>query len=235
MRKFSRYALIKKIKSHSHISIFFNDRLDKPIRYGYKYLQRSMREPRRLKFLKVNVRHPRIPVRRKTKYGRRLELRQKSSYLLHIGRLKKLVSKSKFLSKPGQASRFSNFAAFRFFDLHNMVHAFGFSESPSFNFFLGRYFFKSKIQFGSISRSFSSLGFHHFNFPQSGAFFFYALRVFFYRLYLKNVPIYLTKRSFLINFNTFSSYSYKPNFIFPAHFNKIYDFKFGQFSFGRLR
>lgn len=234
MRRISLFKLIKKIRNYSHVSIFFNNRLDKPIRYGYRYIQRAFKEPKRLKFLKIQVRQPRLPVKRKTRYGKRLQLRQKAIYMLNFGRLKRLVSYNNKFNRPGKFSRFSNFSAFNFFLPNVYLHSFGFVESPAFNFFTSRYILK-EISINSVTKVFSNLSHAAFQFPISGHFFLYVVRTFFYRLFVK--PIRFFKRDYPFFFSTklFSFYPFKPTFYYAGAFRKSFDFKFTQFSFGRLR
>lgn len=234
MRRLSLFKLIKKIKHYSHISIFFNTRLDKPIRYGYKYIQRAFREPKRLKFLKIQVRQPRLPVRRKTRYGKRLELRQKAIYLINFGRLKKLVSYSNSFNKAGSFHRFSKFTAHNFFTPSSYLHIFGFSENPAFNFFSSRYI--SKLgEINNYSATFIKAFPGNFFFPISGFFYFYAIRVFFYRLFVKSLRFFLADVPFAFSFKLFSFYPFSTAFSKPAHFRRSFDRRFTQFSFGRLR
>jgi hypothetical protein len=234
MRRFSLYKLIKKIKSYSHISIFFNNRIEKPIRYGYRYVQRALREPKRLKFLKVQVRQPRLPVRRKTRYGRRLELRQKAIYMFNFGRLKKLVSYSWQFNRPGRIARFSNFSSFVFLNPETYLNFFGFSENPSFGFFTSRYQ-KSYPRSASVSRIFPNSSLFHFSFPFSGVFYFYILRVFFFRLYIQDLKFFTAELPFIFNFKTFSFSNIKQSFRKGGSLIQSFDFRFTQGSFGRLR
>jgi hypothetical protein len=234
MRRLSLFKLIKKIKHYSHISIFFNDRIEKPIRYGYKYIQRAFREPKRLKFLKIQVRQPRLPVRRKTRYGKRLELRQKAIYILNFGRLKKLVSYNNSFNKSGSFSRFSKFVANNFFMPSSYLHVFGFSENPAFNFFSSRYMRKLG-EINTYSATFIKSFPGQFSFPISGFFYMYVLRVFFFRLFTKSLRFFLSDTSFIFNFKLFSFYPFSTSMTKPSSFRRSFDNKFTQFSFGRLR
>ncbi len=234
MRRISLFKLIKKIKHYSHISIFFNNRLEKPIRYGYRYIQRAFREPKRLKFLKIQVRQPRLPVRRKTRYGKRLELRQKAIYSINFGRLKKLVSYNNSFNKAGSFSRFSRFVAHNFFMPSSYLHVFGFSESPAFNFFSSRYI-RQLGEINNYSATFIKSFPGTFFFPISGFFYLYAIRVFFYRLFIKSLRFFLIDTSFFFNFKLFSFYPFSTALNKPSSFRRAFDNRFTQFSFGRLR
>lgn len=234
MRRLSLFKLIKKIRNYSHVSIFFNNRLDKPIRYGYRYVQRAFREPKRLKFLKIQVRQPRLPVKRKTRYGKRLQLRQKAIYMLNFGRLKRLVAYNNSFNRAGKFSRFSNFSALNFFLPNVYLHTFGFVESPAFNFFTSR-FMNRFININSPSNVFANLSYGEFRFPLSGYFFLYVLRTFFYRLFVKPLRFFSKKYPFFFSTKLFTFYPFKPTFYYSGAFRKSFDFKFTQFSFGRLR
>lgn len=77
--KFSIFKRYKKIFTNS---VFLNPK--KPIRYGYMFKQQRLYRRRRVdpEILKINTRLPRLPRKRKTPFGKALEIKQKFVYLL---------------------------------------------------------------------------------------------------------------------------------------------------------
>jgi hypothetical protein len=234
MKKISLYQLAKKNRNHSNISIFFNSRTDKNIRYGYRYVQKAFREPKRLKFLKINVRKPRLPIKRKTRYGKFLQARQKVLYLLNFGRLHKLTKYSIKNNQRGKFSRLSSFSNSSLFDLHTSGHVFSLTENPSFNFFLGRYYNQEVNRYYDVNRSFTWHGFHSFSLPVSGFFYNYTFRVFRIRSLIKLFYFYVSQKDYFFNFKTFSIYPFS-KVGYPSQDKKMYGFFAGQRAFGKLR
>jgi ribosomal protein S4 len=105
MAKFykSAFTLIKRYSRFSNTNIYF---FNKRIRYGYKLYQKVFKRYRSNQNFRINVRKPRMAVRRKTSFGQALEIREKFSYLLgglHSSKLRRYcqLSRSKFFS-PSQ-------------------------------------------------------------------------------------------------------------------------------------
>jgi ribosomal protein S4 len=78
----SRFALAKRYARFSTHEIYLNRAKSNRIRLGYKFYQKIFRRYRSKKTLKINVRKPRIAVKRKTYFGKALEMKQKWSYLI---------------------------------------------------------------------------------------------------------------------------------------------------------
>lgn len=79
---FSRFKLVKRYLRFSNYEIFFGSSRQKQVRLGYKFYQKIFRRYRSKKTLKINVRKPRIAVKRKTYFGKALEMKNKWSYLI---------------------------------------------------------------------------------------------------------------------------------------------------------
>lgn len=100
----SKFALTKRYSRFSNICVYFNS--SKSIRYGYKLYQKIFKKYRSGQNLRINVRKPRVSVKRKTTFGKALEIKEKYSYLLngiHSSKLQRYcrITKSKFFS-PAQ-------------------------------------------------------------------------------------------------------------------------------------
>lgn len=94
----SKYKLVKRYARFSNTCVYLVAGTEKKIRYGYKVYQKIFRRYRSRKALRVNVRKPRISVKRKTIYGKAMEMKEKLTYLLgglRANKLKKYVHKSK--------------------------------------------------------------------------------------------------------------------------------------------
>jgi hypothetical protein len=105
MAKFfkSAFILTKRYSRFSNTCVYFSS---KRIRYGYKLYQKVFRRYKSSQNFRINVRKPRIAVRRKTSFGQALEIREKFSYLLggfHSSKLRRYcqLSRSKFFA-PAQ-------------------------------------------------------------------------------------------------------------------------------------
>jgi ribosomal protein S4 len=104
MAKFfkSKFALTKRYSRFSNICVYFNK---KPVRYGYKLYQKIFKRYKSGQNLRINVRKPRIAVKRKTSFGKAMEIKEKFSYLIsgiHSSKLRRYcrLSRSKFFA-PG--------------------------------------------------------------------------------------------------------------------------------------
>lgn len=90
----SKYTLVKRYARFSNTCVYLKDNAHKKIRFGYKVYQKIFRRYRSKRALRINVRKPRIYVKRKTSYGKALEIKEKFTYLLagiHSNKLKKYV------------------------------------------------------------------------------------------------------------------------------------------------
>lgn len=90
----SKFAIAKRYTRYSNYEIFFEHNRNKKVRLGYKFYQKIFRRYRSKKTLKINVRKPRIAVKRKTYFGRALEIKNKWSYLIggiHKSKLSRFV------------------------------------------------------------------------------------------------------------------------------------------------
>jgi ribosomal protein S4 len=99
----SKFKLLKRYARFSNTCVYMKINERKKIRYGYKVYQKIFRRYRSKGTMRINVRKPRIPVKRKKSYGKALESKEKLSYLMggiHSNKLKKYVhiSKSKTYS-----------------------------------------------------------------------------------------------------------------------------------------
>jgi len=90
----SKFAIAKRYARYSNYEIYFESNRAKKVRLGYKFYQKIFRKYRTKKTLKINVRKPRIAVKRKTYFGRALEIKNKFSYLIggiHKSKLARFV------------------------------------------------------------------------------------------------------------------------------------------------
>jgi len=90
----SKFTLVKRYARFSNTCVYLKSNEHKKIRYGYKVYQKIFRRYRSKRALRINVRKPRISVKRKTSYGKALEIKEKFSYMLagiHSNKLKKYV------------------------------------------------------------------------------------------------------------------------------------------------
>lgn len=79
----SKYKLVKRYARFSHILVYLSEDKLKEIRYGYKVYQKLFKRYRiRNNTLRIDVKKPRVMVKRKTKYGKALEIKQKLSFAL---------------------------------------------------------------------------------------------------------------------------------------------------------
>lgn len=207
MRRLSLYKIIKKYKNYCHVSIFFNNRISKKIRFGYKFSQKSFKDAKKLKFLKISVRQPRLPVKRKTKYGKILEQRQKIIYILDSGR------RSSFLKYITQFFQTSTASLNSFFNLSSInsiffFYSFGFIENPAFQRFFGRYYESAFSTFKNF-QAFRNKTVSFFNFQQY--YWYYFLSTFKYRANKKLIFYYFSRKNFFFNIFTFAIYPYNTN------------------------
>jgi ribosomal protein S4 len=96
MAKFlkSRYKLTKRYARYSTYEIYLNEAKNKKVRFGYKVYQKIFKRYRSKKTLRINVRKPRLAVKRKTYFGKAMEMKNKLSYLLggiHSSKLSRFV------------------------------------------------------------------------------------------------------------------------------------------------
>lgn len=77
-----KFSIFKRYRKIFINSVFLNPK--KPIRYGYRFKQQRLFRRRRVdpEILKINTKFPRLPRKRKTSYGKALEIKQKFVYLL---------------------------------------------------------------------------------------------------------------------------------------------------------
>jgi ribosomal protein S4 len=90
----SPFRLVKRYARYSSFEIYFLNKITKKIRYGYKVYQKIFKRYRSKKTLRINVRKPRVAVKRKTYYGKALEIKNKYSYLIggiHASKLSRFV------------------------------------------------------------------------------------------------------------------------------------------------
>jgi ribosomal protein S4 len=80
--KKSRFRLTKRYLRFSNFELYFRKKKVTKIRLGYKFYQKIFRRYRPKKTLKINVRKPRIAIKRKTPFGKALEMKNKWCYLL---------------------------------------------------------------------------------------------------------------------------------------------------------
>jgi ribosomal protein S4 len=99
----SKFSLVKRYARFSNTCVYLKKNEHKKIRYGYKVYQKIFRRYRSRRALRINVRKPRVSVKRKTSYGKALEIKEKFTYLIggiHANKLKKYVHlcRTKFYS-----------------------------------------------------------------------------------------------------------------------------------------
>ncbi len=90
----SRFNLVKRYARFSNTCVYFKRNRKKKIRYGYKVYQKIFKRYRSKKAIRINVRKPRISVKRKTSFGKAIEIKEKFTYLLrglHANKLRKYV------------------------------------------------------------------------------------------------------------------------------------------------
>lgn len=90
----SKFKLVKRYARFSNTCVYLRINQRKKIRYGYKVYQKIFRRYRSRKTMRINVRKPRVSIKRKTSFGKALEMKEKFSYLLggiHSGKIKKYV------------------------------------------------------------------------------------------------------------------------------------------------
>jgi len=77
-----KFSIFKRYRKIFVNSVFLNPK--KPIRYGYRFKQQRLYRRRRIdpEILKINTKFPRLPRKRKTAFGKALEIKQKFVYLL---------------------------------------------------------------------------------------------------------------------------------------------------------
>lgn len=84
MAKFfkSKFKLVKRYARFSNTCVYIPSSIHKKIRYGYKVYQKIFRKYRSRRALRINVRKPRVLIKRKTKYGKAIEIKEKFSYAI---------------------------------------------------------------------------------------------------------------------------------------------------------
>jgi ribosomal protein S4 len=90
----SKFKLTKRYARFSNTCVYLKANERKKVRYGYKVYQKIFRRYRSKRALRINVRKPRISVKRKTSFGKALEIKEKFSYLLggiHSSKLQRYV------------------------------------------------------------------------------------------------------------------------------------------------
>ena len=90
----SKFKLTKRYARFSNTCVYLKVNEHKKIRFGYKVYQKIFKRYRSKRALRINVRKPRISVKRKTSYGKALEIKEKFSYLLggiHASKLQRYV------------------------------------------------------------------------------------------------------------------------------------------------
>lgn len=77
-----KFSIFKRYRKIFVNSVFLNPK--KPIRYGYRFKQQRIYKKGKSdpEILKINTRLPRLPRKRKTPFGKALEIKQKFVYLL---------------------------------------------------------------------------------------------------------------------------------------------------------
>lgn len=94
----SKFKLVKRYARFSNTCVYLKINQRKKIRYGYKVYQKIFRRYRSRKTIRINVRKPRISIKRKTSFGKALEIKEKFSYILggiHSNKLKRYVHLSR--------------------------------------------------------------------------------------------------------------------------------------------
>lgn len=206
MKRLSLYKLIKKYKGYSHVSIFFNNRTSKRIRFGYKFYQKGFKDAKRLKFLKINIRQPRLPVKRKTKYGKILEQRQKLIFMIDSGRrhlFLQYINKLYRGTRNGSLNNFINRSAtnpFFFF------YSFGFTENPAFLKFFSRYY----EQLWSSAKSVTGFRYKNPVFVNfTNLYWYYFLSTFKLRAYKKLIFFFFNPKNYFFSSRTFGLYPFR--------------------------
>jgi ribosomal protein S4 len=90
----SKFKLVKRYARFSNTCVYLKSNEHKKVRYGYKVYQKIFRRYRSKRALRINVRKPRISVKRKTSFGKALEIKEKFTYLLggiHSNKLNRYV------------------------------------------------------------------------------------------------------------------------------------------------
>lgn len=206
MKRLSLYKLIKKYRNYSHVSIFFNNRITKRIRFGYKFYQRGFKDAKRLKFLKINVRQPRLPVKRKTKYGKILEQRQKLMFIMDSGRRHTFLRYMNKLYRGNRSSSLNTFVNFSNINPFFFFYSFGFTENPAFLRFFSRYYEQnSPVTKSVIGFRYKRPIFLHFN----AAYWYYFLSTFKFRARNKLIFFFFTPKNYFFNLKTFGFYPFK--------------------------
>jgi ribosomal protein S4 len=94
----SKFTLVKRYARFSNTCVYFKSNKRKKIRYGYKVYQKIFKRYRSKKTIRINVRKPRVSIKRKTSYGKALEIKEKFSYLvggIHASKLQRYVQFSR--------------------------------------------------------------------------------------------------------------------------------------------
>lgn len=92
----SKYSLVKRYARFSNTCIYLKTNGHKKVRFGYKVYQKIFKRYRSKKALRINVRKPRISVKRKTSFGKALEIKEKFTYILgglHSAKIAKYVQR----------------------------------------------------------------------------------------------------------------------------------------------
>jgi ribosomal protein S4 len=94
----SKFKLVKRYARFSNTCVYLRINQRKKVRYGYKVYQKIFRRYRSRKTIRINVRKPRVSIKRKTSFGKALEIKEKFSYLLggiHSNKIKRYVHLAK--------------------------------------------------------------------------------------------------------------------------------------------
>jgi ribosomal protein S4 len=90
----SKFKLVKRYARFSNTCVYFSDARRKKVRYGYKVYQKVFRRYRTKRAIRVNVRKPRLVLKKKSKFGKALEIKEKITYVvggIRANRIKRYV------------------------------------------------------------------------------------------------------------------------------------------------
>jgi ribosomal protein S4 len=132
----SRFTLTKRYKRFSNICVYFNQYKKKPVRFGYKLYQKIFKKYKPSgRTIRINVRKPRIAMKRKTSYGKALEFKEKFSYILngiHASKLQRYCRLSRAKSYSPTRALLSNLEM----RLDLALYKSNFVYGPKINYFL---------------------------------------------------------------------------------------------------
>lgn len=78
----SKFKLVKRYARFSNTCVYFSSARRKKVRYGYKVYQKVFKRYRSKRTLRVNIRKPKVMLKRKSKFGKALEMKEKLTYLV---------------------------------------------------------------------------------------------------------------------------------------------------------